>query len=93
MEITASGMEKFAHLVDKLHRSVALCESLRQEKSRLEAGLREVQLELAAEKTEKERLLSQTEALLKDREAIRLKVENMMDTITMLELEADSVKK
>ena len=93
MEIITSGMEKFAHLVDKLHRSVALCELLRQEKSHLEAGLREVQLELAAEKTDKERLLSQTEALLKDREAIRLKVENMMDTITMLEIEADSVKK
>ncbi|MDQ3014081.1 MAG: hypothetical protein M3X11_25670 [Acidobacteriota bacterium] len=93
MEMTASGMEKFAHLVDKLHRSVALCESLRREKSHLEVGLREVQLELAVEKTEKERLLSQTEALLKDREAIRLKVENMMDTITMLEIEADSIKK
>lgn len=93
MEMTASGMEKFAHLVDKLHRSVALCESLRREKSHLEVGLREVQLELAVEKTEKERLLSQAEALLKDREAIRLKVENMMDTITMLEIEADSIKK
>ena len=89
----ASGMEKFAHLVDKLHRSVALCESLRQEKSHLEAGLSEVQLKLASEKTEKEKLLSQIEAMLKDREAIRLKVENMMDTITMLELEADSAKK
>ena len=93
MEMTASGMEKFAHLVDKLHRSVALCESLKQEKAHLENGLREVQLELAAEKAEKEILRSQIEALLKDREAIRLKVENMMDTITMLEIEADSVKR
>ena len=47
-------MEKFAHLVDKLHRSVALCESLRQEKSQLEAGLQEVRLELAMLEMEQE---------------------------------------
>jgi len=93
MEMTASGMEKFAHLVDKLHRSVALCESLRQEKARLEDELRKVQLGMAAEAAEKEKLRSQVEALLKDRELVRLKVETMMDTITMLEIEADSAKR
>ena len=93
MEMTASGMEKFAHLVDKLHRSVALCESLRQEKVRLEDELRKAQLDLTVEAAEKERLRSQVEALLKDRELVRLKVETMMDTITMLEIEAESAKR
>ena len=91
--MTASGMEKFAHLVDKIHRSAALCESLRQEKARLEDEMKKVQLDLAAEAAEKERLRSQVEALLKDRELVRLKVETMMDTITMLEIEADSAKR
>lgn len=89
----SSGLEKFSHLVDKLHRSVALCEALKQEKDRLDAGLQQAQSELAAENEEKEKLKAQIEFLLKDRDAMKLRVEAMLDAIAMLELEADSAKK
>jgi hypothetical protein len=91
--MTSSGLEKFAHVVDKLHRSVAICESLRQEKEHLENDLKKLKLDLSAEHVEKERLNSLIESLLQEREAMKLKVEGILDAITMLELEADSIKK
>lgn len=91
--MTASGLEKFGHVVDKLHRSVAICESLRREKEHLEGDVEKLKLDLATEREEKENLKAQIEFLLKDREAMKLKVEAILDAITMLELEADSAKK
>lgn len=91
--MTSSGLEKFAHVVDKLHRSVAICESLRQEKEHLESDLEKLKLDLAAEQAEKLKLNSLIESLLQEREAMKLRVEGILDAITMLELEADSIKK
>lgn len=91
--MTSSGLEKFAHVVDKLHRSVAICESLRQEKEHLESDLEKLKLDLAAEQAEKLKLNSLIESLLQEREALKLRVEGILDAITMLELEADSIKK
>ena len=91
--MVAPGLEKFENLVDKVHRSVAICESLRHEKEQLEGNLEKVKLDLAAEKADNENLKSQIEFLLKEREAMKLKVEGILDAITMLELEADSAKK
>ena len=91
--MAAPGLEKFENLLDKIHRSVAICNSLRHEKEQLEGDLQKLKLDLAEEKTENEKLKSQIEFLLEEREAMKLKVEGILDAITMLELEADSVKK
>ncbi|HEX9000555.1 MAG TPA: hypothetical protein VGB07_11690 [Blastocatellia bacterium] len=91
--MAAPGLEKFENLLDKIHRSVAICNSLRHEKEQLEGDLQKLTLDLAAEKTDNEKLKSQIEFLLEEREAMKLKVEGILDAITMLELEADSVKK
>lgn len=91
--MAAPGLEKFENLLDKIHRSVAICNSLRHEKEQLEGDLQKLTLDLAAEKTDNEKLKSQIEFLLEEREAMKLKVEGILDAITMLELEADSAKK
>ena len=91
--MTASGLEKFAHVVDKLHRSVAICESLRHDKEQLAGELERAKLRLEAEKADNELLKAQVEFLLKERESMKLRVEGILDAITMLELEAESAKK
>lgn len=91
--MTASGLEKFAHVVDKLHRSVVICESLRHEKEQLAGELAQAKRSLEAERADKEMLKSQIEFLLKERESMKLRVEGILDAITMLELEAESAKK
>ncbi len=91
--MTASGLEKFAHVVDKLHRSVAICDSLRHEREKLAGELERTKLSLEAERADKEMLKSQIEFLLRERESMKLRVEGILDAITMLELEAESAKK
>ncbi len=88
-----SGLEKYSHLEDKIHRTVELCKSLRSEKAQLEAELERARLDLTAEQDEKARLRAQLAFLMDDRDGMRLKVEAILDAITMLELEADSTKK
>lgn len=88
-----SGLEKYSHLEDKIHRAIELCKSLRQEKAQLEAELERVRRDVIAEQEDKVRLRAQLALLLEDRDGMRLKVEAILDAITMLELEADSTKK
>jgi len=91
--MTLSGLEKFSHLEDKIHRAVELCRSLKQEKDQLESELEKTRQALADEAVEKEHLRARIEFLLIDRDSMKLKVEAMLDAIAMLELEADSAKK
>jgi predicted nuclease with TOPRIM domain len=88
-----SGLEKYSHLEDKIHRTVELCKSLRSEKAQLEAELERARQEVIAEQEEKSRLRAQLAFLLDDRDGMKLKVEAILDAITMLELESDSTKK
>lgn len=88
-----SGLEKYSHLEDKIHRTIELCKSLRQENAQLEARLESARLDLIAEQEDKARLRAQLALLLDDRDGMKLKVEAILDAITMLELEADSAKK
>jgi chromosome segregation ATPase len=91
--MTLSGLEKFSHLEDKIHRTAELCRSLKAEKEQLEAELEKSRLLLAEGVVEKEQLRAQIEFLMTDRDSMKLKIEAMLDAITMLELEADSAKK
>ncbi len=91
--MTLSGLEKFSHLEDKIHRTAELCKSLKHEKEQLEMELAQARRELDDQAAEKERLEAKIEFLLADRDSMKLKVEAMLDAIAMLELEADSVKK
>ncbi len=91
--MTLHGLEKFSHLEDKIHRAAELCRVLKAEKERLETELEKAGSRLTDEAVEKEQLRSQVEFLMTDRDSMKLKIEAMLDAITMLELEADSAKK
>ena len=72
-----SGLEKFSHLEDKIYRTIELTKALRQEKDDLER-------ELASARGaggNREELAAQVEHLLAEREAIRTRVQAMLDAI------------
>ena len=82
-----SGLEKFSHLEDKIYRTIELTKSLRQEKEGLEREVAATRRELGMLLDEKERLESQVERLLGERDMIRAKVEAMLDAIAVLDPE------
>jgi FtsZ-binding cell division protein ZapB len=89
--MAVSGLEKFSHLEDKIYRTVELCKTLKQENEILAEQMTETRRELRSHQEEKERLETQVERLLADRDAMRLKVEAMLDAIAVLEMEAEAI--
>jgi cell division protein FtsB len=89
-----TGLEKFSHLEDKIYRTIELTKTLRQEKEALERDVATTRRELGSLLDEKERLETQVERLLSERDMIRMKVEAMLDAIAVLEPEmAEAVRK
>ena len=70
-----NGLEKFSHLEDKIYRTIELTKALRQEKDDLERQL------ASARAGDQQQLVAQIEHLLAEREAIRTKVQRMLDAI------------
>ena len=73
----SNGLEKFSHLEDKIYRTIELTKALRQEKEDLEREL------VSARNLggDNQHLAAQVEQLLAEREAIRAKVQGMLDAI------------
>jgi len=89
-----TGLEKFSHLEDKIYRTIELTKTLRQEKESLERDVTSARRELGSLTDEKERLETQVERLLSERDTIRMKVEAMLDAIAVLDPEmAEAVRK
>ncbi len=86
-----TGLEKFSHLEDKIYRTIELTKTLRQEKETLEREITSMRRELGGLLDEKERLETQVERLLAERDTIRMKVEAMLDAIAVLDPEAAEV--
>ncbi len=82
-----TGLEKFSHLEDKIYRTIELTKTLRQEKESLEREVLTTRRELGLLLEEKDRLETQVERLLAERDTIRLKVEAMLDAIAVLDPE------
>jgi capsule polysaccharide export protein KpsE/RkpR len=70
-----NGLEKFSHLEDKIYRTIELTKALRQEKDDLERQL------ATARSGDKQNRNAEIDHLLAEREAIRTKVQRMLDTI------------
>src|SRR5215831_5117493 len=87
------GLEKFTHLEDKIYRTVELCKVLRQQNEGLEREIAALRRDLNSNQIERDRLETQVERLLADRDAMRLKVEAMLDAIAVLEMESEAVRK
>ena len=75
--VALNGLEKFSHLEDKIYRTIELAKTLRQEKDDLERQLATVR-NLGGDK---QQLLAQIERLMAEREAIRVKVQTMLDAV------------
>jgi len=75
--VALDGLEKFSHLEDKIYRTIELAKTLRQEKDDLERQLATVR-NLGGDKQE---LLTQVERLLAEREAIRARVQRVLDAV------------
>jgi FtsZ-binding cell division protein ZapB len=82
-----SGLEKFSHLEDKIYRTIELTKTLRQEKDTLEKELSLMRHDMGSVLNEKERLETQVENLLAERDMIRMKVEAMLDAVAALDPE------
>lgn len=87
------GLEKFSHLEDKIYRTIEQFRRERQEREVLGREVASLRREVDHLSDEKDRLEAQVERLLAERDAIRLKVEAMLDAIAMLEMEAAEAAK
>ncbi len=72
-----NGLEKFSHLEDKIYRTIELTKALRQEKDDLERQLATARHAGG----NSEGLAEQVDHLLAEREAVRTKVQAMLDAI------------
>jgi len=91
--MSVTGLEKFAHLQDKIRLALEVCKTLRQEKERLEAELERAHELLAESIMENESLRSQIDRLNAERDAMRNSIEAMLHEIATLEIEAESLNR
>src|SRR5256885_4632649 len=77
MMVALNGLEKFSHLEDKIYRTIELAKTLRQEKDELERQLATVR----GLGGDKQQLIAQIERLLAEREAVRTRVQAMLETV------------
>jgi chromosome segregation ATPase len=81
------GLEKFSHLEDKIYRTIEQFKRERQEREALEREVITLRREVSQASDDKERLEQQIDRLLTERDAIKLKVEGMLDAIAVLDVE------
>ena len=81
------GLEKFSHLEDKIYRTIEQFKRERQEREALEREVVSLRREMSRVSDDKERLEQQVERLLTERDAIKLKVEGMLEAIAVLDVE------
>jgi len=88
------GLEKFSHLEDKIYRMIEQVKRERHERELLEREVQSLRRELTELQDEKERSESQIERLLSERDTVKLKVEAMLDAISLIDPEvAETLKK
>src|SRR5262252_3449782 len=87
------GLEKFSHLEDKIYRMVEQFKRERQERQALEREVVSLRREINQLSDEKERFEGQIERLLNERDTFKLKVEAMLDAISVVDPEAAELLK
>lgn len=86
-----TGMEKFSHLEDKIYLTIEYAKKMREEKERAERELAEIKRGTQDVREERQRMEAKIASLLSERDAIQLKVEAMLDAITIIDGEAAEV--
>ena len=77
----SNGLEKFSHLEDKIYRTIELTKAMRQEKEDLERQL------ATARSGSSRDLAEQIDHLIAEREAVREKVQKMLEAIAAVDPE------
>jgi FtsZ-binding cell division protein ZapB len=80
-----TGMEKFSHLEDKIYLTIEYAKKMREEKDRLEKETAALRRDVAKTYEEKKDLEEKLAGLLSERDSIQLKVEAMLDAMTMID--------
>ena len=87
-----TGMEKFSHLEDKIYLTIEFAKRIREEKEKIELETSELRREAVHLREENERLSEKVNGLLSERDAIQLKVEAMLEAMTIIDSDvADAV--
>jgi len=87
------GLDKFAHLEDKIRLAVEMCKSLRKENEALARELEQARAQLAESDAERDRQRARIERLQAERDSMKRKVEEMLTAIATLEMEAESLNR
>ena len=82
-----TGMEKFSHLEDKIYLTIEFAKRIREEKEKIEKETSELRREAVHLREENQRLAEKVNGLLSERDAIQLKVEAMLDAMTIIDAE------
>ncbi len=82
-----SGMEKFSHLEDKIYLTVEFVKKLREEKEILAAQSEKLRSDLNTAREHRVEMESKIAEMLSERDAIQLKVEAMLDAMTIIDPE------
>lgn len=80
-----TGMEKFSHLEDKIYLTIEFAKKMRDEKERFEKEAISLRRDAANAIAEKDILEEKIASLLSERDSIQLKVEAMLDAMTLID--------
>ena len=80
-----TGMEKFSHLEDKIYLTIEFAKKMRIEKERLEREADGLKRDAENAIAEKKAIEDKLAVLLSERDSIQLKVEAMLDAITLID--------
>lgn len=80
-----TGMEKFSHLEDKIYLTIEYAKKMREEKEKVEKELQELRRSTHRIREERAQMEEKIATLLSERDAIQLKVEAMLDAITIID--------
>jgi chromosome segregation ATPase len=82
-----TGMEKFSHLEDKIYLTIEFAKKMREEHDQMEKEVSTLRRTVHELEQDKSHLASRLELLLSERDAIQLKVEAMLDAMTIIDAE------
>ncbi|HQY68204.1 MAG TPA: hypothetical protein PLD38_13070 [Pyrinomonadaceae bacterium] len=82
-----TGMEKFSHLEDKIYLTIEFVKKLREEKEGVAGKFDDLRAELALAVDRNQQLEAQLQVMLSERDAIQLKVEAMLEAMTVIDPE------
>ncbi len=80
-----TGMEKFSHLEDKIYLTIEFAKKMRDDKEKIEKDAVSLRRDAANAIAEKDILVEKLASLLSERDSIQLKVEAMLDAMTVID--------